>query len=255
MVINLEEKVQKLEKVVQRLEKMAQNSKDIQEIQNVMSRHAFLDAGGANREQIMEIFAQKQPDVSLGGTGGMWVGLESIISAYCDLWEKRMRPERLENMTRLFPDVPKVKENDLAGFMKMHTNCTPYIVVAGDGKTAKGTWESPGFITEISHGRLEPSWIWERYAVDFIKEDEKWKIWHFNGLIQFCTPYEQSWVAKALEPTIQQSDYLPNKMKQDVYRIGYEVYNPKKLCGLLSPNFPKQPVPYETFNATFSYGP
>lgn len=44
--------VESLEEKVQRLEKMIQHSQDIQEIQNVMSRHCFLDAQGDDREEI-----------------------------------------------------------------------------------------------------------------------------------------------------------------------------------------------------------
>jgi hypothetical protein len=243
-----------LEEKVERLEKMVQRSQDVQEIQKVMSRHSFLDAIGANREQVMEIWAQTVPDVAFIQNHGMYVGLESIIHYYCDLWENKARPERLEQITKLFPEIPKEKQYDLAGWMKMHTNCTPYIVVAGDGKTAKGTWESPGFITEIMNGKIQAAWIWERFAVDFIKEDGKWKIWHFNALVQFMTPYEKSWVTSALEPSI--AAHRPAYYQEpDIPMARCQFYNPKELCGPLSPNFPKQPVPYETFSETFSYGP
>jgi hypothetical protein len=184
----------------------------------------------------------------------MYVGLETIIQYYCDNWENKARPKMLEQITGLFPDIPKIPENDLAGWMKMHTNCTPYIVVAGDGQTAKGTWESPGFITEIRNGKLQAIWIWERFATDFIKEDGKWKLWHFNALVQFMTPYEQSWVTSALEPSLEQErpEYF---QEPDIPMVRSELYNPRKLCGPLSPDFPRQPVPYETFSETFSYGP
>jgi len=50
---------------------MARRSLDVQEIQNVMSRHSFLDAQGKNREQIMEIWARNQPDVAFIQNHGM----------------------------------------------------------------------------------------------------------------------------------------------------------------------------------------
>ena len=244
-----------LEKKVARLEKMAQDSKDIQEIQNVMARHSFLDAIGANREQVMEIWAQTVPDVAFVQNHGMYVGLESIIKYYCDNWEKKARPELYNNITRLFPDIPETQENDLAGWMKMHTCCSPYILVAGDGKTAKGTWESPGFFSGLLGIKMQAMWCWERFATDFIKEDGKWKIWHFNALVQFITPYEKSWVANAMEPSLMGEAQPSYYEAPDIPMVVNEPYNPKKLCGPLSPNFPKQPVPYETFSETFSYGP
>jgi hypothetical protein len=182
---SIEERLKKAEERALHAEKMAQRALDVQEIQNAISRHSFLDAQGKNREQVMEIWAQKAPDVCFCvHNRTIYLGLENIIHYYCDNWENKMRPARLEQITRLFPDIPKEKANDLAGWMKMHTNCTPYIVVAGDGKTAKGTWESPGFVTDVGNGKMQALWMWERFAVDFIKEDGKWKIWHFNAAHQ-----------------------------------------------------------------------
>jgi len=39
------------------------------------------------------------------------VGLESIIHYYCDNWEKKAIPQMLEQITKLFPDIPKKEEN------------------------------------------------------------------------------------------------------------------------------------------------
>ena len=246
---SMEERLKQAEERALRAERMAQRALDVQEIQNVMSRHSAYDAAGMNREQIKAIWAQKAPDVSFGQNHGLYVGLEAITKYYCDLWEQKLRPERLEQMTKLFPQIKKVKENELAGFMKMHTNATPIIEVAGDGKTAKGLWESPGFITEIMDGRLQAIWIWERLAVDFIKEDGKWKIWHFNGFVHMMTPYEKSWVTSSIEPRLQPTaagyGFPPTHPA-----VRHEPYSPTRVQKF----FPRPPEPYETFSETFSYG-
>lgn len=239
-----------LEERIQRVEKMAQRALDVQEIQNVMSRHSIYDAAGMNREQLRDIWAQKAPDVSFGQNHGLYVGMEAITKYYCDLWEQKLRPERFEQMTQLFPEIDKDKKNDLAGFMKMHTNATPIIEVAGDRKTAKGLWESPGFVTEIMDGKLQAFWIWERLAVDFLNEDGKWKIWHFNGFVHFMTPYEKSWVESSLERRLSKMHpgygFPPNKPV-----VRHEAYSPTRVQGF----FPRPPEPYETWEETFSYGP
>ncbi len=129
-----------LEEKVQRLEKMVQRTLDVQEIQNVMSRHSFLDAQGKNREQVMEIFVQTVPNVSFAMHNiRVYKGLGNIIHYF-------------------------------------------------------------GFVTGIMGGKLQALWMWERFATDFIKENGKWKIWYFNGMIQFASPYEKSWVTCALKP-------------------------------------------------------
>lgn len=239
-----------LEERIQRVEKIAQRALDVQEIQNVMSRHSVYDAAGMNREQLRDIWAQKAPDVSFGQNHGLYVGMEAITKYYCDLWEQELRPKRLEQMTTLFPHIKKDKENELAGFMKMHTNATPIIEVAGDGETAKGLWESPGFVTEIIDGKLQAFWIWERLAVDFIKEDGKWKIWHFNGFVHFMTTYDKSWVESSIEPYIPTETpfWVENPPNKPIVR--HEAYSPTRVQKF----FPRPPEPYETWDETFSYG-
>jgi len=240
-----------LEQKVARLEKALQRTQDVQEIQNVLSRHCFLDAQGLNREQVKEIWSQTMPDVSFIQNDAAMIGLNQITHYYCDNWEQKLKPDYQRKIATLFPDISKEKAAALAGWMKMHTNCSPYIIVAGDGKTAKGTWESPGFVTDFVGKTLGAMWIWERFALDFIKEQGKWKIWHFNALVQFMTPYEKSWVTSAMDhEPIPERDHGAAVEPQRNFS-----YDPEIPCGSLSPNFPKQPVPYETFNETFSYGP
>jgi hypothetical protein len=244
-----------LEERIRKLEKMAQRSHDFQEIQNIMSRHCFLDSSDQTRLQIEELWAHKAPDVCSAHSQIRDVGLGSLYKG-ADIHDK-VAQYHIEQMHKLFPDIPK-ENQELVGWMKMHTLCSPYIVVAGDGETAKGTWESPGFATMIMDGKLQAIWMWERFAVDFIKEDGKWKIWHFNALSQFTTPYEKSWVINSLEPKATGPMGLhPDGGPESptLYPVLNEPFNPKKLCGPLSRNFPRQPVPYETFSETFSYGP
>lgn len=253
MTATLEDRVKNLEKRLEQAEKSAQTARDIQEIQNIMSRHSFLDAQGKNREQVMEIFSTR-PDVQvIFHNTTIYKGLDNIIHYYCDNWEKKFRPAMLERVVKMFPDISKTKDNEMVGYMKMHTNCTPYIIVAGDGQTAKGTWESPGFVTVVGDKQVEAMWMWERFAVDFVKESGKWKIWHFCAMIQMATPYEKSWAVSALERKEMKMD--PNAEKEPAVPVVInESYDPRKLCGPCTPTFPKQPVPYDTFSETYSYG-
>jgi hypothetical protein len=240
---------------VQKLEKMVQRAQDFQEIQNLMSRYCFLDASDQTRQQIEKLWAHKAPDVCSSHGQIRGIGLGSLYQG-ADLHDK-VAQDHIEQMHRLYPDIPR-ENQELVGWMKMHSLCSPCIVVAGDGETAKGTWESPGFATMILDGKLEAVWMWERFAADFIKEDDEWKIWHFNAMSQFNTPYEKSWVTDALEfRTRGPAGLRPGGGSEPpvLSPVFNEPYNPRKLCGPLTPNFPQQPVPYETFSETFSYGP
>ncbi len=264
---------------LERVEKMAQRALDVQEVQNTWSRHAYYDAAGLNREQIRDIWAQHQPDVAFIQPTEMRIGLDNIIAYYCDMWNET-RKTRLQAIRKLFPEIPDDPKYDLAGWMKMHTNTTPNIQIAGDGKTAKGSWESPGFITEFMGGDFMAAWIWERYFVDFIKEDGQWRIWHANLLVQIMTPYEKSWVAGSMEqvkgagggfgePTsggrgarggalaggAPVGGGMPAGAAPAKTELRCQTYAVNKLCGLLTPGIPRQPEPYYTFSETHSYGP
>ena len=42
---------------------------------------------------------------------------------------------------------------------------------SGDGQTARGTWHSPGFETQVDADKVPHGfWCWGSYSVDFIKE-------------------------------------------------------------------------------------
>jgi hypothetical protein len=256
---------------IERVEKLAQRALDVQEVQNVWSRHSSYDAAGMNREQIREIWAQNQPDVAFIQNTEMRIGLDNIVAYYCDMWDET-RKTRLQAIRKLFPEIPDDPKYDLTGWMKMHTNTTPNIQIAGDGQTAKGSWESPGFITELTGDNFMAAWIWERFFVDFIKEDGKWRIWHANLLVQFMTPFEKSWVESSMAQVKATAGGAPGGAVVDrggavgvggmpaaaaaaKTELRNQSYAVNRLSGLLSENIPKQPEPYYTFSETFSYGP
>lgn len=93
------------------------------------------------------------------------------------------------------------------GVLHEHAVSTPVIEVAGDGKTAKGVWLSPGHEafplnradadveeTEAERGhKVRSSWVYGKFAVEFILEDGKWKIWHMQYFRTFQIGFYDSW--------------------------------------------------------------
>lgn len=73
--------------------------------------------------------------------------------------------------------MPEIQEL-LKGLLCVHTIGTSVIEVAADGKTARGVWISPGFET-ANEGTDGPMgmWAWSKYGVDFLLEEDGWKIW------------------------------------------------------------------------------
>ena len=82
--------------------------------------------------------------------------------------------------------------NFRTGLMFEHDLCSPQIVVAADGQTARGVWTSPGHETAGMEG-LHAEWAWGRVAADFLKVDGEWKIWHYHWYRLFRVPFGTPW--------------------------------------------------------------
>jgi len=229
---------------------------DVYEIQNLMSRHAFYYSAGQHQRELDELFSRNQPDLSFGTNAGYWVGYASIKKAYVDWFEYSARKD-LAALNRRHPEIKNVPENLLAGTSMMHTMTTPLIEIAGDGQTAKGLFYSPGQVTQTPLGQPTAGWMWERYAIDFIKEEGQWRIWHFNVFTDFSAEPGGDWTKQKMGGNIvvQPGEVLPwedpNAPQFDIAVETYRSYG----IGVVRSEKPRIPLPYRTFSETFSYGP
>lgn len=163
---NLEERLKKMEKQIERLQA-------VHEIQNLVAKYANIHTP-TTMVQSSELFALKHQDVSVE----------------IAMWGKLVGPEQIKKMYSTM-----IEAKPAPGTMFEHQLTTPVIQVAGDGQTAKGLWFSPGHeTTPDEHGKLIPNWCWGKFGADFIKEDGKWKIWHYHWYDTFMIPYDKSWV-------------------------------------------------------------
>jgi hypothetical protein len=169
---------------------------------------------------------------------------------------------------------------DIGGEFAMHTSTTPIIEIAGDGKTAKGYWYSPGIgLTPHANGKsvtVGSIFFWEKYAGDFIKENGEWKIWHLGMSYDFTPSLPESMTAnlgngvapeaaegeegaRAGAPPVQDNREKGERMTAEEIAAGgmlpnpykYEAWSPTRK-NVVDPIFPE---PYYTFSETFSYAP
>ena len=205
------------------LEERIQRLEDIHEIQNLFSRYEYYHTADM-QEETVELYAQKAPDVSAEiANWGVYVGIEGIKRLFLGLHRQG-------------------GEEALIGGMHMHTLTTPVIEVAGDGKTAKGVWISPGHETMKAGEKPQAAWCWLKYGCDFIKEDGKWKIWHSHVYPIFMTPYEKSWVEAP--PSTSFPRTVPDELKPDRSTTHLWEYSPDRKIE----NVPAPPEPYETWD-------
>jgi hypothetical protein len=238
------------------LERKVQRALDIAEVQNVMSKHAYYHAAGRHLQELTDVWVREDGDyaasASFGQNHGYWVGMRRIRQCYGELNESN-RKRNLEIVSGLHPEVTNSQENEGVGSMIMHTLTTPIIEVAGDGKTAKGMWYSPGQVTEVgADGKPVAMWMWERYGADFVKEDGKWKLWHIHMYTDFAVPPGESWVDPTTKSGFSFGDTVgrPPEMKPDIEEVTYREWSPTTV-----PQLVPMPEPYHTFAETFSYGP
>jgi len=207
------------------LTQLVQREKDAREVANVMGRRAAWYVQGRGDLVVEQLFAKNQPDVSFSMNGNhILVGYDKISQAFGR------------------------NTAGQAGGVRIHSLLSPIIEVAEDGQTAKGFWQTsgPGFTVNDNGAKAEIAW--ENYAVDFVKEDGEWKIWHLHNITHFYYDLDQTF-ADQIKP------------KEDTGRPGppggpaagasqYSAWTPTTATNQIP-----IPVPYKTFSETFSYGP
>ncbi len=233
-------------------EELVSRWEDRRAIKNLMGKYAYCFL--IKREaSIFPDFWSRRADVSLGLNEGYYVGPEAVAGYYSFLAEKAAAAEAA--IRRAFPEETKEAGPDFQGLGELEyvALSTPVIVRAEADDTAKGVWYDHGARAEVGPAGPVSHWVWRSYAVDFVKEDGAWKIWHMLVSEDVNHPCGEDWTQ-------------PKKARAEI-----EAFAPlKELCppspthpcavrSLYHPNrppapLPQPPVPYDCFENTFSYG-
>jgi len=235
------------------IERRLQRQEDYQAIMNLMGRYQYLHTGGQMDRIGRELFAHELPDCkSEYGPLGVF-GPKKSLEFFDTMHEKFCAGE-----ARVLP-----------GLLEIHEITTPVIEIAGDGRTAKGMWMSAGAIlmqvdVDSETGK---SFTWDtgKYAVDFIKLDGVWKIWHLHVLELWRADFDNDPVANA-EPftggtTQEMIDGYNARAAagEDVRPMGMPIpdapssFHYSYAKDSHAPREPLPPEPYYTFSETFSY--
>jgi hypothetical protein len=230
----LEERVKLLEEINEQQRQRIQRLEDIDEIQKLMGRYVYLHEVGRDPEFTDMLFAQETPGVS-------WE------VAHMGIFKGRDGIKRTLDAHGIMSKGP--------GKLFIHTLTTPVIEIAGDGRTAKGVWISPGAETveDPQSKEMKGFWAWTKYGCDFVKEDGRWKMWHYHVYRIFLTPCDKSFTEE-YEMKMDASKEAPSLekfTKPDAPPSYDNPYSRKYIADLV----PAPPDPYETFGETFSYGP
>jgi len=172
---------------VEQLRHLAQTARDVQEIQNLMSRRAMLHSIGHNEEEL-ELWSKHQ-QIRWAQNSGCWIG-EDFRKYYVTV-NFAMQKAQLHAMSAKNPAiVDDYARNRYIGSSVYHLLTTPIIEVATDGQSAKGFWYTPGVILSSADGKVgEGVNMWERYGGDFIREDGHWRVLHLEVITDFAYPF------------------------------------------------------------------
>ncbi|KAK4944550.1 hypothetical protein LTR10_015984 [Elasticomyces elasticus] len=214
------------------LESRLERLEGYHEIKNVMGCRAYYHSAGRHELEINELWSSKEDVVFEAEDWGAWVTRKAVWRAYVE--------------GNPFPGGTE-------GLLIEHHLTTEVLEIAEDGLTAKGVWLSPGHETFPVPGEKLPKahWSWLKYAVDFRKEDGKWKIWHLHVFTIFRTPYNMDWAEVAYNrPPYFPEDGLPMESVGKVDRgVSFnEPYHPERAPKMQ----PAPPEPYKTWKDTWS---
>lgn len=229
--------------------------KAVTAIQNTMARYETFHLVGTEIGNTPQCFALWRDDVTVEvSDGGIVYGAKNVETYW----------------TSMAPKDGKDKN----GCIFFHTLATPCIQVAGDSKTAKVTWASPGFEADCGKNVMDGSdhmavWCFGKYGMDFIKNPKtgEWKIWHQHWFRTTRNDYHKDFVEFARQedenkdkPRVMPSGGVPTSgpdgkaMATQTPRNNLPTVFHSPLSGLVPHHpFPIDPDPYETYNGDFRW--
>lgn len=221
--------------LAQARQSLAQRAADERDIQNLMGYYEEYQSA-LDFKDVVPLFAIERPDVKWAVGPGVYRGPEAVKAV---LMAQEARPT----------DSQWMAIHD--GEMHVHTLSTPIIVVAGDGQTAKATWDSSGLETLSGVGhKPDARWAWCKYGVDFVRTKSGWRIWHMLVTGLTFNRYDKSWVdAPGFPPIPTATDVGGEWPKPTEPQTVNWLYSGKGVPPLL----PRPPIAYRTFSETFSY--
>ncbi len=232
-----------------RTEELLERWEAIHEIENMMGRRAAMLLTIQDDAVFQTMWTKNEP--CLGFNYGYYKGCEAVAGYFRAQREYQLL--RAEAAIRLNPELAGKAPEELLGVGALHGSnlTTPVIELAGDGKTAKGLWYLLDGEVDYGPAGYGAVHCLGRIGVDFIREDDGWKIWHLVYAEDIRTPMGESWTAARPEenaelPELAEFRFPEPNVPAEVYERWHDRRQTKP--------FPPVPEPYTTFAETFSYG-
>ena len=158
----------------------AQRALDWFSIDNLFSAHCYCLRAQKRRYELDHYWSVGK-DIAYSEGGRCYNGRKSVYQVYAGL-EECMQAGKLDLMHQKYPDQVMLTDDFLGvGDLDILCSGSGYIEIAKDGKTAKGLWYTLQMTAEPNEtGAPQAFFHAGRVAVEFIKEENEWKIWHYR---------------------------------------------------------------------------
>ena len=159
------ERIAALQARLDRLQVEVTHARDISAIKKLQRTYGYyLDRGLA--DDLADLFTDDEPVAEY--EVGAFIGKDSIRKAFRFLGPNNSLPE---------------------GRMMTHMQLQGVVHVAEDGKTANGRWRALAMVANAGQAH----WQEGPYEVQYVKENDVWKIKNLHWYQTFSVPYEGGW--------------------------------------------------------------
>lgn len=212
---------------------------DVEEIKKIAAKRCYYLAGDLREEELRDLWVtgeEAKKTASFGRNWGYYVGMDAIREYYVESHREKVAA------------LPGSAYGD--GCLFHHPVSTGLVYEAYDGKTARGLWYCISQETlPTSETEADARWYMEKLAIDFLKEDGKWKIWHLVIATDLQSEAGANYMEQAVDlPDGENAAFVEFGTPNLPMRVHNERYN-------WLDNYPAPPVPYATFDESNSYGP
>lgn len=208
---------------------------DVEQCKALVSRQIFNYNSGRTADSLRDLWVRTEDHkktASYASHWGFYTGMESIEKYYVDAFAEELKKHRGVSLFRAVN--------------------TPVVFIAKDGKTAQGMWLMDGEETwEKQDGTIEALHLFGRVAVDFIREADGWKIWHWVDIYQMTNPVGEE-IAKSGVTALPEEALLKPKFIAAGPDIPMQTHYPEYHD---TDGWPQYPSAHDSYGPDHSYGP
>ncbi len=236
------------------LEHLVERWEDRRDVKNQLGKFVHYLLLKKEAQMVDDLWSSRD-DICYGTNEGWYAGQASVRNFFG--WFPGYTAKVAACLKAKFPDKLGEKTDEEIfgiGLMELKSISNYVIEVAEDGETAKAFCCIFGYNTTVDERGPISNWILGTVAVDFLYENEEWRIWHMQYLEDINKPAGSDWGAKEPKAFPELAEFAslkglvpPAPSKPCVLR---ERYSGSRRAAPL----PALPKPYVTFAETFSYG-